>query len=85
VINDFNHQNAIGLINARVSYTAGNSGFEVALFGTNLTDQQYAYNGGTILAPLPPLGQAGPLTSWQIAADRRLVGLEVSYHLKQRR
>jgi hypothetical protein len=53
----------------------------VALFGTNLTDEHYAYNGGTILAPLPPLGQAGPLTSWQAAADRRLVGLQLSYRL----
>jgi iron complex outermembrane recepter protein len=85
VINDFNHQSAVGLVNARVSYLAGDSGFEVAAFGTNLTDQQYAYNGGTILAPLPPLGQAGPLTSWQAAADRRLVGLELSYRLNQHR
>jgi iron complex outermembrane receptor protein len=84
VINDFNHQSPVGLVNARVSYQAGNSGFEVAIFGTNLSDERYAYNGGTILAPLPPLGQAGPLTSWQAAADRRLIGLEVSYRLGPR-
>jgi iron complex outermembrane recepter protein len=84
VINDFNRQSAVGLVNARVSYLTGN-GFEVAAFGTNLTDEKYAYNGGTILAPLPPLGQAGPLTSWQAAADRRLVGLELSYHLNPHR
>jgi hypothetical protein len=84
VINDFNHQSPVGLVNARVSYLAGSSGFEVAIFGTNLSDERYAYNGGTILAPLPPLGQAGPLTSWQAAADRRLIGLEVSYRLGPR-
>jgi iron complex outermembrane receptor protein len=81
VINDFNHQAAVGLVNARLSYDVGSSGFEVALFGTNLTDQRYAYNGGTILAPLGPMGQLAPLTSWQAAADRRLVGLELSYRL----
>jgi iron complex outermembrane receptor protein len=84
VINDFNYQRAVGLLNARVGYVAGTSGFEFAVFGTNLTDRRYAYNGGTILAPLPPLGQAGPLTSWQAAADRRLVGVEVSYRMRQR-
>jgi iron complex outermembrane receptor protein len=83
VINDFNYQPAVGLLDARVSYVAGASGWEVAVFGANLTDRQYAYNGGTILAPLPPLGQSGPLTSWQAAADRRLVGVELSYRLQR--
>lgn len=87
VINDLNHQGPVGLLNARVTYVAGSSGFEVAVFGTNLADRQYAYVGGTILAPLPPPAPPilVPLTSWQAAADRRLLGVELSYRLRPHR
>ena len=50
---------------------------EVALFGTNLTDRQYSYTGGSILsAPALP-----PVASWQAAGDRRLIGLQATYRI----
>ncbi len=79
VINDNNYQPAVGIVNAHASFTPRDSNFEIALFGTNLTDKQYAYAGGTILFG----GQ--PAFSWQAAADRRLYGIELTYQFRAQR
>jgi len=75
VLNDFNNQGSVGVLNARTAVASGT--FEVALFGTNLTDKRYAYNGGTIVNPGGP-----PIASWQAPADRRLYGIEGTYQLR---
>jgi iron complex outermembrane recepter protein len=80
VLNDFNRQPSVGLLSARLAYASRDRSFEVALFGTNLTDKQYAYNGGTIVNPGGP-----PIASWQAAADRRLYGVEMTYQLRSAR
>jgi iron complex outermembrane receptor protein len=77
VLNDFNNQGPVGLLNARAAVTSASGAFEVALFGTNLTDKRYAYNGGTIVNPVGP-----PIASWQAAGDRRLYGVEATYQLR---
>ena len=87
VINDANNQGSLGLLGARAAYTSGDDHWEVALFGTNLLDKQYAYIGGTILGPIPPGTPGvstnnygvGAIASWQAAADRRLYGIELTY------
>lgn len=79
VLNDFNNQGPVGLLNARAAVTSASGAFEAALFGTNLTDKRYAYTGGTIVNP-NPLGP--PIASWQAAADRRLYGVELTYQLR---
>jgi iron complex outermembrane recepter protein len=70
-------QDAFGLLNARVSFTTSNEAIEVALFGKNLADKQYAYIGGSILSP-PPYP---PVASWEAAGDRRVIGLQATYRL----
>ena len=77
VLNDFNNQAPVGLLNARTALTSTNGDFELALFATNLTDKRYANNGGTIVNPGGP-----PIASWQAAADRRLYGVEGTYQLR---
>jgi iron complex outermembrane recepter protein len=84
VVNDFNNSGPVGLLDARFAYTSSGDRWEVALFGTNLTDKQYAYIGGTILGPLPS-GGVGPYASWQAAADRRLYGVELTYRFRAQR
>ena len=81
VINDFNNSGPVGLLDARFAYVSSADRWEVALFGTNLTDKQYAYIGGTILGPVPG-GGIGPFASWQAAADRRLYGVELTYRFR---
>lgn len=76
VINDFNRQGPVGLLNARASLTSRDGALELALFGSNLTDRRYAYIGGTILNP-----GGLPVSSWQAAADRRLVGVELTLRI----
>jgi len=77
VLNDFNNQGPVALLNARTALTSTSGAFEVALFGTNLSDKRYAYNGGTIVNPGGP-----PIASWQAAADRRLYGIEGTYQVR---
>ncbi len=81
VVNDFNNSGPVGLLDARFAYLSSGDHWEVALFGTNLTDKQYAYIGGTILGPVPGAG-IGPYASWQAAADRRLYGMELTYRFR---
>jgi iron complex outermembrane receptor protein len=83
VINDFNNSGSVGLLDARFAYATAEDRWEVALFGTNLTDKQYAYIGGTILGPTP--AGIGPYASWQAAADRRLYGVELTYRFRAKR
>jgi len=75
------NQGAVGLLDARVGFESHNQVFEIALFGKNLLDKQYAYMGGSILSP-PPVP---PVASWVAAGDRRIYGLEVTYRLHQSR
>src|SRR5215469_8424700 len=81
VINDFNYQGPVGLLNGRIWLASWGGTLETALFGTNLTDKRYAYIGGSILTP----AGGPPVASWQAAADRRLVGIEVTYRVQSRR
>jgi iron complex outermembrane recepter protein len=81
VINDFNRQGPVGLLNGRVWLTSLSGMVETAVFGTNLTDKRYAYIGGSILNP----AGGPPVASWQAAADRRLMGVEVTYRLQSKR
>jgi iron complex outermembrane receptor protein len=81
VINDFNYQGPVGLLNGRIWLTSLGGTLETALFGTNLADKRYAYIGGSILTP----AGGPPVASWQAAADRRLVGIEVTYRVQSRR
>ncbi len=77
VFNDNNYSPAVGLLGARLAYANAAQTLEAALFGTNLLDKQYAYNGGTIV------GQPGQaVASWQAAADRRLYGIELTYRFR---
>jgi iron complex outermembrane receptor protein len=79
VLNDFNRQGAIGLLNARAWFADADDRLELALFATNVTDKSYAYVGGTIVNP-----GGLPVASWQAAADRRLYGVELQYRLQRR-
>ena len=74
-------QGAIGLLDGRITFASRNQALEVALFGKNLLDKPYAYIGGSILSP-PPLP---PVASWVAPGDRRVLGLEVTYRLRQSR
>ena len=93
VINDANNRGSLGLLGARAAYTSGDDHWEVALFGTNLLDKQYAYIGGTILGPIPPGTPGvstnnygvGAIASWQAAADRRLYGIALTYRFSAAR
>jgi iron complex outermembrane receptor protein len=89
VINDSNHSGPVGLLGARFAYTSSDDRWEAALFGTNLLDKQYAYIGGTMLGPVPPVIAAvngiGAIASWHAAADRRLYGLELIYRFRAQR
>ncbi len=75
VINDFNNQSAYGTTNARVTFAGRSQRWELAVYANNLTDQRYAYTGGTLAAPFASL----PTVAWQIPGDRRTVGVEAIY------
>jgi iron complex outermembrane recepter protein len=52
-------QGAYALINARMSYLFPSGRFEVALFGTNLADEQYLEHGVFPAAFGPAIGVSG--------------------------
>jgi iron complex outermembrane receptor protein len=81
VINDFNYQAGYGTLNARLALSGSGPEWELALYGTNLTDERFAYNGGTITAP--PSTQA--IFAWHIPGAPRMVAVEALYRwsLKQ--
>jgi iron complex outermembrane receptor protein len=81
VINDFNVQGAYGTANARIAYSTPARQWEFALYSTNLTNQHYAYNGGTITNP----GTGAPTIAWQIPGEPRLVALEVTFRASSNR
>lgn len=73
VLNDFNSQGSYGTINARAAYAGAGDAWEVAVFGTNLTDRQYAVTGGSVAVPNSP-----PAVSWQIPGAPRMYGIELT-------
>ncbi|MGA3159125.1 MAG: TonB-dependent receptor, partial [Steroidobacteraceae bacterium] len=75
VINDFNVQGAYGTVNARIAFATPARQWEFALYSTNLTNQHYAYNGGTITNP----ATGAATIAWQIPGEPRLVALEVTF------
>lgn len=75
VINDFNYQGAYGTLNARVALASPSRSWEIAFYGTNLTNQHYAYNGGTITEP----GLATPVIAWQVPGPMCMWVLEATY------
>ncbi len=77
LINDFNQQAAYGTLNARATLAADSRSWALAVFGTNLTNRQYAVAGGSVGAD--PTGQTPPPISWQIPGDPRMYGLELTY------
>jgi iron complex outermembrane receptor protein len=74
VVNDFNKQGAYGTLNVRLAYAVPGDRWELALFGTNLTDRQYAVTGGTV---------APNAMAWQIPGPPREVGVELSYRFSR--
>jgi iron complex outermembrane receptor protein len=79
LLNDFNRQGAYGTLNARAAYGFAERGdWEVAFFGSNLTNRQYAVTGGSVAAAPPPTTQA-PAMSWQIPGPPRMVGVGLRY------
>ena len=82
VINDFNFQPAYGTLNGRVALASPSRSWELALFGDNLTDQRYAYTGGTVEAfaagpgglPVPT-----PTIAWNVPGAPRTFGIEGTY------
>ena len=82
VINDFNFQPSYGTLNARVALASPSRSWELALFGNNLTDQHYAYTGGTVEAFAPGPGGLPvptPTIAWNIPGAPRMFGLEGTY------
>jgi iron complex outermembrane receptor protein len=75
VVNDFNNQPAYGTLNARMALSGSQPGWELALYATNVTDEHFAYNGGTITAP--PSTQA--IFAWQVPGPPRMVVVEARY------
>ncbi|MGH8276860.1 MAG: hypothetical protein ACRETH_09210, partial [Steroidobacteraceae bacterium] len=83
VINDFNYQRSYGTLNARMVLASPTQTWELALFGANLTDKRYAYNGGTVES-FTPGGPGMPLVltptiAWNIPGAPRTFGLEGTY------
>jgi iron complex outermembrane receptor protein len=81
VINDFNYQAGYGTLNARIALTGSRTDWELALYGTNLTDEHFAYNGGTITAP----PSTGAIFAWHIPAPPRMVAVEARYRWSMER
>ena len=82
VINDFNFQPSYGTLNARVALARPSRSWELALFGNNLTDQRYAYTGGTVEAFAPGPGGLPvptPTIAWNIPGAPRMFGLDGTY------
>jgi iron complex outermembrane receptor protein len=82
VINDFNFQPSYGTLNARVALASHSRTWELALFGRNLTDQHYAYTGGTVEAFAPGPGGLPvptPTIAWNIPGAPRMFGVEGTY------
>lgn len=82
VINDFNYQASYGTLNGRAALASPSRSWELALFGSNLTDKRYAYTGGTVEAfaagpgglPVPT-----PTIAWNIPGTPRMFGVEGTY------
>jgi iron complex outermembrane recepter protein len=82
VINDFNYQPSYGTLNGRAALASPSRSWELALFGSNLTDKRYAYTGGTVEAfaagpgglPVP-----SPTIAWNIPGAPRMFGVEGTY------
>ncbi len=82
VINDFNFQPSYGTLNGRVALASPSRSWELAVFGDNLTDQRYAYTGGTVEAfaagpgglPVPT-----PTIAWNVPGAPRTFGIEGTY------
>jgi iron complex outermembrane recepter protein len=81
VINDFNYQPSYGTANARVALASPSHSWELALYGNNLTDQRYAYTGGTFAAPLAP----APTIAWNTPGAPRTFGVEGTYRWSPQR
>jgi iron complex outermembrane receptor protein len=82
VINDFNVQPSYGTLNGRVALASPSRSWELALFGTNLTGQRYAYTGGTVEAFAPGPGGLPvptPTIAWNIPGAPRMFGIEGTY------
>jgi len=82
VINDFNVQPSYGTLNGRIAFASPSHSWELALFGTNLTDQHYAYTGGTVEAFAPGPGGLPvptPTIAWNIPGAPRMFGVEGTY------
>jgi iron complex outermembrane receptor protein len=82
VINDFNYQPSYGTLNGRVALASPSRSWELAVFGDNLTDQHYAYTGGTVEAFAPGPGGLPvptPTIAWNIPGAPRTFGIEGTY------
>lgn len=66
------HQDGYGLVNARIAFTSVDEHWELALSGTNLTDERYIGNG---IAALDSFGTAeayfGPPAEWALSLSYR--------------
>ena len=66
-----NHPSAVqegfSLVNARLAYFPPSDRWEVALFGTNLTDERYSENGVFTFGFGPTLMVAGPPREWGVS------------------
>ncbi|MEM7582904.1 MAG: TonB-dependent receptor [Acidobacteriota bacterium] len=64
-------QDAYGLLGARVAWTSQSTDLEVALFGTNLTDEQYLEHGFFAAAFGAAVGVSGRPREWGLTVRRR--------------
>ncbi len=64
-------QDAYDLVNARLLYTPPSGRWDVALFGTNLTDEEYLENGFNAQAFGFNIGLAGRPREWGLTAEFR--------------
>ncbi|MCP4594379.1 MAG: TonB-dependent receptor [bacterium] len=64
-------QDAYGLLNARLSYTPTWSSWELALFGTNLTDEEYLENSLLAAAYGAAIGVSGRPREWGLTTRYR--------------
>jgi len=85
VINDGNMQSSYGTLNGRLWITSRSSAWQLAVFGTNITDRQFAYTGGSLGVVPPQIAMVPPQIAWQIPGARRLVGVEGVYRMSRPR